>query len=87
MATALTAILRQALLLTRRSWKVRLAEAFLCSMLSSAIIQVIKIFTDLPPEIAFPICVFTGFLGTDFIRALIVAIFKTKVNLNDTDTK
>ena len=53
-------------------------------MLSSAIIQVIKIYTDLPPEIAFPVCVFTGFLGTDFIRAIIVAIFKTKVNIDDT---
>lgn len=83
MATSLTAILRQALMLTRRSWKVRLAEAFLCSMLSSAIIQIIKIYTDLPPEIAFPVCVFTGFLGTDFIRAIIIAIFKTKVNIDD----
>lgn len=83
MATAITTILRQALMLTRRSWKVRLAEAFLCSMLSSAIIQVIRIFTDLPPEIAFPVCVFTGFLGTDFIRALIVSIFKLKVGIDD----
>lgn len=83
MATAITTILRQALMLTRRSWKVRLAEAFLCSMLSSAIIQVIRIFTDLPPEIAFPVCVFTGFLGTDFIRAVIVSIFKIKVGIDD----
>lgn len=83
MATAITTILRQALMLTRRSWKVRLAEAFLCSMLSSAIIQVIRIFTDLPPEIAFPVCVFTGFLGTDFIRAVIVSIFKLKVGIDD----
>ena len=83
MATAITTILRQALMLTRRSWKVRLAEAFLCSMLSSAIIQVIRIFTNLPPEIAFPVCVFTGFLGTDFIRAVIVSIFKIKVGIDD----
>lgn len=83
LACTVTVILRQVMQLNRKSWRVRLSEAFLCSMLSSSIIQLVKIFTELPPEVAFPISVFVGFLGTDVVRALILAVFKSKVTIDD----
>lgn len=78
-ATSLTVFLRQAFQLTRKSWKVRVCEALLCSMLSGALTQVILYFTNIPISMSYAISVFCGFLGVDFIRALIVAVLKIKV--------
>lgn len=56
---------------TRKNLRMRLAEAFMCSMLSSAITMGAHTY-GLSYEWAIPIGTFVGFVGTDIIRALLV---------------
>ena len=87
-ATSVTVILRQTFQLTRKSWKVRVSEALLCSMLSCALTQVISYLTDIPTEMSYAISVFCGFLGVDFIRALVVSVLKLRLpDIEDSQNK
>lgn len=74
---------------TRKNFRVRLSEAFMCSMLSSSLTMVAIHHFDANEYIAMPISVFCGFLGTDYLRALLIGFIewlKSYFNIN-TDKK
>lgn len=56
----------------------RLSEAFMCSMLSSALTIMALHHFDVTEYIALPISVFCGFLGTDFIKSLLLGVIEYK---------
>lgn len=60
---------------TRKNLRMRLAEACMCSMLSSAITMGAHAY-GFSYEWAIPIGTFTGFIGTDIIRAFLAGIIE-----------
>lgn len=63
---------------SKKNLRMRLSEAFMCSMLSSALTIMALHHFDVTEYIALPISVFCGFLGTDFIKSLLVGWIEYK---------
>lgn len=66
---------------TRKNLAVRLSEAVMCSMLSSSITIGSNVWFGWSYELSTPIGAFVGFVGTDFIRALIKGFIIAKTDL------
>lgn len=64
---------------TTRDFRSRVADATMCSMLTSALCYISTVYFHLDDRLAIPIGTFVGFLGTDFIRIVIKTIFKSKI--------
>ena len=63
-----------------RNFRSRVADATMCSMLTSALCYVSTVYFHFDDRMAIPIGTFIGFLGTDFIRISINAYIKGKVH-------
>lgn len=63
---------------TRKNLRIRLSEAFMCSMLSSALTIIALHHFDVTEYVALPISIFCGFLGTDFIKSILVGWIEYK---------
>lgn len=66
---------------TRRDILVRLSEACMCAMMSSAISIGANVWLDWSYELSTPIGTFIGFIGTDFLRTLIKGFVLSKADL------
>lgn len=75
-AAFVTAFVRMTMQQRRSSIISRLCEAFLCSMLASAITQLAVLEFGLTYDYALAIAVFTAFLGTEFISSILIGIIK-----------
>ena len=71
-------LLRSVYLESRKSFKVRLCEAFMCSMLASAVTMLAHLHLGLSYSYAMPIGTIIGYLGADFISAVLIGWLKYK---------
>lgn len=70
------AFLRVGMQHKRTSFKVRISEALMCAFLSSAICQFCYLYFDISHEYGMPISVFIGFLGSNFVNAVLIGAIK-----------
>ncbi len=63
-----------------KSRSARVAEAAMCACLSSALGQMGIYLFDMQPELSMLVGTFCGFLGTDYIKALIQSYINKKID-------
>lgn len=63
-----------------KSKSARIAEAAMCACLSSALGQMAIYLFEMQPELSMLVGTFCGFLGTDYIKALIQSYISKKVD-------
>lgn len=78
--------LMRSLRYTRKQLSMRVVEALMCSMLTTAFAMGLKSFWGVSYEWAIPMGTMIGFLGTDFIRAIVAGLlefYTTKLSGSD----
>ncbi len=76
-----SAYLRSAIQDPDKSKRVRISEALLCSMFSSALVQLGYVYFAMPLDLAMPVGVFAGYMGAPAIVNLAIRFLRKKAGI------